>query len=193
MVSATMATVQLVSTWKSIDNKERLLLAAQATAGAIAAAGKTNPALTSALFVVNTVRASTGKAYEERRTAFQNNNTALANTLATQADTVGGKAKKYAAIALRTVQVSGGAVSVAQSMAANAVRDFVRPEDQKVVHSMMAEKMGQAQDVVVHQASQMLTQAQEVAETTMKTATNVVQSTRDRVAAFFTQRHAATL
>jgi curved DNA-binding protein CbpA len=190
MVSATMATVQLVSTWKSIDNQERLLLAAQATAGAIAAAGKANPALTSALFVVNTVRASTAKAYEARRTDFQNNNTALANTLATQADTVGGKAKKYAAIALRTVQVSGGAVSVAQSMAANAVRDFVRPEDQKVVQPMMAEKMGQAREVVVHQASQMLTQAQEVAGNAVASTRENLGNLQHRVAAFFTQRQA---
>jgi hypothetical protein len=45
----------------------------------------------------------------------------------------------------------------------------------------------------VEATSQMLTQAQEVAETTMETASSVVQSTRDRVAAFFTQRHAAAL
>jgi len=40
-------------------------------------------------------------------------------------------------------------------------------------------------------SSPLVTQAMEVTQTTMKTATNVVQSTRDRVAAFFTQRHAA--
>jgi hypothetical protein len=194
MVSATMATVQLVSTWKSIDNKERLLLAAQATAGALAAAGKTNPALTSALFVVNTVRASTAEAYETRTTTLATKEKALQSTLATQADTLGGKAKKYAAVAWNAFQVTGATVSVVQSVAANGVRDFARPEDQKVVQPMMAEKASQARDAVVHQTSQMLTQAQEVAGNAVASTRENLGNLQHRVAAFFTQRQAtATL
>ena len=191
MVSATMATVQLVSTWKNIDNKERLLLAAQATAGALAAAGKTNPALTSALFVVNTVRASTAEAYETRTTTLATKQEALQSTLATQAGTLGGKAKKYAAVAWNAFQVTGATVSVVQSVAANGVRDFARPEDQKVVQPMMAEKASQARDAVVHQTSQMLTQAQEVTGNAVASTRENLGKLQERVTAFFTQRQAA--
>ena len=79
---------------------------------------------------------------------------------------------------------------MAQSMAANAVRDFVRPEDQKVVQPMVTEKMGQAREVVVHQASQMLTQAQEVTGNAVASTRQNLGNLQQRFASLFTQRQA---
>lgn len=193
MVSATMATVQLVSTWQNIGNKERLLLAAQATAGALAAAGKANPALTSALFVANTVRASTANAYETRTTTLATKQEALQSTLATQAGTLGGKVKKYAAVAWNAFQVTGATVSVVQSVAANGVRDFARQEQDRVVLPMVVEQAGQARDAVVHQTSQMLTQAQEVTGNAVASTRENLGKLQERFANLFNRQTTAAL
>ncbi|MFM7631008.1 MAG: integrase core domain-containing protein, partial [Alphaproteobacteria bacterium] len=204
--SAVMATVQLMGTWKTINTKERLLLAAQATAGALAAAGKVNPFLSASLLAVNTVRASTKDAYEEKTKTFQsatNNFTKVCNQ---QAQTTPEKFTKCARIALGAVQVVGSWVSAAQSMVANTVRDIGRTQEDKVVQPMLTQKASEVQAFVAHKTqdtlqtlqdktSAMGAQAQKVAndavkmaqqtQTTMAVASNMLQSATDKAKNLF--------
>ncbi len=194
--SAVMAAMQLVGTWKHIDNEERALLAAQTMAGALAAAGKANPFLSASLLAVNTVRASTKDAYEKKTEAFQSAQNDFGKAFKTEATTVSEKIRKYATVAGRSIQVGGSAFAAAQSTVANAVRDIGRTQEDKVVQPMLTQKAFEVQAFITHKTqdtlqalqdktSEMTAQAQKVADDAVQCAGNVLNYAKASAASLF--------